>query len=1275
MEESGDITKDAQHDREHVDTGEASSRDMKWITAKDLADWSRRLDARAAFIDMVGDLIRASVPNANHFRFPGGDKAQVRGFDGDLECDVEAPYVPIGESKWEFGVSPGAGKASRDYDKRTETTPEAVRRANTLVLVNVHTWDSSVPASQLDAWTRERANGGQWRDVRYIDGAQLEHWLDLHPAVAARYARGVLRLAPPTGAQSIDEFWESYSSRYKPALTDAVLLCDREQQAAALLERLGGMPQTILYGSESADDVIAFAVAAIRSSPSETRHLLESRTIIVESTEAARFLATKGGMVYLTRGDADAHAGMLGFSGPTLSAATGVQARNVEKLIRPSATSLGKALETMAFLPEEAYQRARDCGRSLTILRRLIPNGPCPEPGWVAHRDALLPAVLAGGWSTESGLDKDVLQKLASKPAYADFERGIRPTLELTDPPIDRVREVWQTRSPIDAFPYFTHLMGEVEFERFREAALAVLSRPVHRPSADDRFELNYRAPQDYSSWLRDGLATTMVLIATAPDAYRLEVPGQTPQQFVDEIVRQLPEWGRSHRSFRALLNQLPAVAEAAPIPFLEALEVMLEGDEEIANVFSRSEGLFEPTSLHVYVLFALELLAWDPAMLSRVGLALAKLARLDPGGKLTNRPINSLRSIFLSWAPNTYATVDQRISCIDQIVSAEPDVGWALLAGLLPKPYDTTNPTRKPALRDVTPRHPETITFGVVWRANAAVIERAIQQAGEVEERLLTMVRALPAMAEDDRPKVLDALDAYLASHPSEEGSAVWYALRDLANRHEALAEMNWTLDDEQLVPIRDIVDRHSPNDPLQKFTWLFDDWLPAVGAQGEQQVEAVGQARAGALRDILAGHGASGVVRLAARAKLPYLVAEAFSDIDLPPSLYRDLVALALAELPQYKGYAGMLSAIAFQKHGSAWEEALRGLADAGNLDAVTIASLLVNWPNSPATWQMARSLGKEVESAYWRSVGTLPVDGPIEDLLYAIEIYRNAGRSFDVFGAAFKRLAGLSGQLILALLDESIKTINAHPERDGTMLSYHVERAFEILGEKTDVTLEEVARREYAYLPLLDQRKVDGLLLHRFMAQDSNFYIEIFCNVFRSEDEEASEPTQAERDLADLSYELLASFQTLPGTSPEGLDGHSLIAWISDVRKATHSTGLGDIGDQYVGKLLAHCEIDPDDSVWPHTVVRQAIEFLRDEQVETGIEIERYNMRGVHSRAFGEGGRQEREIAERYRRWAGGLSGYPRTEALLNRIAEAWERHAKLEDTRAEQGKLKR
>jgi hypothetical protein len=77
-------------------------------------------------------------------------------------------------------------------------------------------------------------------------------------------------------------------------------------------------------------------------------------------------------------------------------------------------------------------------------------------------------------------------------------------------------------------------------------------------------------------------------------------------------------------------------------------------------------------------MLWALETLAWDPDFLHRAALILARLADIDPGGRLSNRPINSLRAIFLSWTPNTNAPLKQRLAVLDAIVRLTPEVPMA---------------------------------------------------------------------------------------------------------------------------------------------------------------------------------------------------------------------------------------------------------------------------------------------------------------------------------------------------------------------------------------------------------------------------------------------------------------------------------------------------------------------------------------------------------------------------------------------------------------------
>lgn len=161
---------------------------MRWVTATNLQQWADTLQARTNFPALVADLIRATASNITDIRFPNGDKGQVRGFDGVLEATGMPPYVPDGRSIWEFGVTEGAaGKATSDYEKRTAQVDEAERNETTFVFASPRTWDN--PKEKLPDWVEAKREQGDWKDVKYIDGAMLEDWLAACPAVAARWAR------------------------------------------------------------------------------------------------------------------------------------------------------------------------------------------------------------------------------------------------------------------------------------------------------------------------------------------------------------------------------------------------------------------------------------------------------------------------------------------------------------------------------------------------------------------------------------------------------------------------------------------------------------------------------------------------------------------------------------------------------------------------------------------------------------------------------------------------------------------------------------------------------------------------------------------------------------------------------------------------------------------------------------------------------------------------------------------------------------------------------
>jgi hypothetical protein len=254
---------------------------------------------------------------------------------------------------------------------------------------------------------------------------------------------------------------------------------------------------------------------------------------------------------------------------------------------------------------------------------------------------------------------------------------------------------------------------------------------------------------------------------------------------------------------------------------------------------------------------------------------------------------------------------------------------------------------------------------------------------------------------------------------------------------------------------------------------------------------------------------------------------------------------------------------------------------------------------------------------------------------------------------------------------MLDGVIPEINSRAAPADTMTTYYIERAFEALDHRSDVPQEQIAVKEYAFLPLLEHSN-RALRIYGLMASKPEFYHLILRDVFRSKSEEVSEADENAKVRARLSYSLLSHFKQIPGLSAQGLDSEALRAWIDAVRELGVQTDRAAVTDNFIGRLLAHAPADADGG-WPHRAVRDEIERAQSEDLERGIQLARYNMRSVHSKALFEGGDQERALALENARNAALAVNWPRTSALLTAISKTWERDAQREDTEAAQRKL--
>ena len=778
---------------------------------------------------------------------------------------------------------------------------------------------------------------------------------------------------------------------------------------------------------------------------------------------------------------------------------------------------------------------------------------------------------------------------------------------------------------------HLAHLMGAEDFARLRAASSEVFSEID--PSLDtDTPPDSFRQPKPrHSSWLRNGLATTLLLFAVRHKEAGLQISGTTPEAFVNDLIDRLPGLSSDWRLIASLRAELPLLMEAAPRPFLNAINRLLEGDPARLTPIFREGSFFSSFSPHTYLLWGLEALAWDPDHLSEISITLAKLAKIDPGGKLSNRPINTLVEIFLPWHPNTNASQGQRLAALDLIVREVPDVGWPLISKLLPTMHSVGGNTAKPKYREAGGSGKEILTRGMVVSAYEAILSKAFVLADDHPDRWSYLIRDFSNLSPKQRSEMSRLLENFLERASEGNRKVVWAAIRDEVNRHSVYKQARWALPASELQPLSRLVEQFAPSDPRAKVTWLFDDQFPVLRGGERDPERAVNDARKKALTDIVSNSGIEAVLGLAESVKLPHTIAFALALLAINVTVYDRLFELALrSEAEKLIQFSDALSGAAAQRFPDEWPQVFKRRITDNKLSPEQVAALLQYWPDTRSTWEFVASLGRDQDEIYWSKKPTWPIRARPDDLLYAAERYMKCSRFVAAIESFGEEAVTLPKELVFQLLNAAVNELNQTPRAATGMFTYYLEQILDGLEKSGTATTSEIAKIEWAFFPLFEYGQRRQLRLHRVMAEDPQFYVSLLCTVFRAEGEEPTEPTPEQRTRATAAYSLLRSFREVPGRQADTMDPERLGTWVRDVRRLGHEAKRRGLTDEFIGHVLAHAPIDPSDEAWPHKTVRDNLEQLSSEEAERGVQIERFNMRGVYSKALFEGGKQERSFA---------------------------------------------
>jgi len=1286
------------------------------ISAQQLEDFAAKEPARGLLPELVRRLIQAGADRVGDVRFPSGESTFRPGADGLLQAVGSPPYVPSGVSLWELSTERQPHqKAKDDIEKRSKSEARDAyldhKRADiTYVALSLRRWhgEKGQDRGQFESHYRGL---GIWKDVKIIDADDLENWLDRSPSVSAWLARKMQIVSEDM--KGIEAYWDGYSQGVTPAMSEKLLLLNRKEKAEALVQAgLGG--GVIRVKADSPNEAAAFVAAAILLLPSEDprRSALLAKAVVITKPEADAYLTdTNQKLLVITLGRATEIANRLATRGHTVIAAYGNSHSGsgagspLIDLPRARRQEFTDALQEMGMRDVEARTTAGECHSSITVLSRIRDLARSQRPGWATANDLrkLAAPILCGAWRHNEPADTKVVADVAGI-SYEQVEEAVVDVLLLDDAPILRAGDLTSLSAPADIWQLSIEhrVITKPMLERFRNAALEVLGErdPAFDLSLEQRVYAGiYGKERKYSSALRRGIAEILRLIAINEQNLSYIGNGFSAQDFVDGVLRDIPDLASDYQALASLDSLLSDLAEAAPDPFLSALETLAAGDGALLSpIFEGSDDPMFGRTYYLGALRGLEVLAWDPALLGRVTQILARMAELDPGGKLSNRPINSLCQIFLPWKPHTNAQEELRHHALEQVCRKFSGIAWALLAKLLREHHAISFGTATPEWREFGSSSRPTPTYGSLARDHAFIVQTALPLAGHEASRWMQLVNA--AVASQNEAQLDMLLERIEGSKDTfvfaGQAALLWEALEGLAAKHRASATAGWAMPESMVQKVEKCAEHFRPDDPMGLYRPLFDHSLIERAAPDEtyeQRNERTGRERDAAIAKIAEG-GVEPVLGFAERVKTPGLMSQSIVRAT-SVEFARKFILVAFSGSEKIAWLAALVMGHGAAHFGFEWAAETIRLAEQKGASAAQLAELLRVWNDTRELFDFVSEQSSGVQKAYWETRDTF-VRSDDEDLIVAgVAKMVEYGRSPELYEFLGARLKKTDSQTLLRVLDLGFNKVVENTEYLRRVDGYWLREIFKALRSREDVDREALMGLEYRWFPVLHSYgEPEVFALHDYMGENPDFFVQVLSDLYRSsndveskqEDEEAkdgaeettgddSEVRSQARAKADIAYKLLESWQKLPWMDNQGtIDYARMLDWIRTAIDLGTEVGRYEVASAEIGKLLAYAPTDPDDDVWPTKPVRDAIEELANSELESSLVIELFNKRGVHSRPIDGGGEQERALAEKSSQAADQLQHkWPRTAGMLRENAKQWLRHAEREDRRAAERRI--
>ncbi len=1257
------------------------------VSADEIAQWASTTSAAATLPKLIRRLLHATVPvRSLTMRADAG--IGLPGWDGIVEASTTSPFCPDGVSYWELSIEADVRrKVERDFAKRAASARE--ERRGTFVFVTARRFP------RKEQWAREKEKLDAFSAIWVLDADDLATWLEQAPSVSRWFHNALGR--PASGAIDVETFVASWEKRTMPPLSATLAIAGNAREAAAASLRTWlntDAAASISIRGDTREEVVLFVAAAMSRGAAFESEQWMSRTLIVETEEAWRWLSESARAfrpilvpifpeLDVGRAEHVARSGRAQVIVPLDNAASdNSDAIQLEPIPHPR---LAEQLKRIGVGENDAQRLARESGGKLTALQRLFRYVAIPE--WIRADDqsALIAMLLVGAWDPSNDADASAIQRLGAEPAAVD---ALCARLAAgPDAPIGREatrggRGVWRWTAPLDAWRALARRIGQSQLLAFRDLAIEVLTEldPKYEMPISERFYAGARGQViAHSSSLRQGIAESLVRLALTDEELRSTFHTSLGTRTSELVVLKVLEG--TWKTWASVSGLLPVLAEAAPARFLECVERSLTTRGEVGiTQLLRQEDSFGG-SPHTGLLWALEGLGWHPDFFSRVALTLAQLAVHDPpGSKLANRPFRSLGGLLHPVLPQSKSSAIERVEVIRSLLERTDldEIPWRLAvvlsAGISAGGVLFNSHRPRYLAWELPPEHPE---HGA--RDAAEQVERTFEllllHVGADPRRWESLLEPVWRIGRERAREILAALES-TRTRVVDDQQLVWSALRQLLARGRKFGDA-WHIDRSLLDVVEALYAAFTPLDPVARVVWLFanrseipdssDDWSESQRKKARYQRDAITELWGSDSRWRL-------ISELVSRAEQPAAIAIALAEV-APQEADLKLLGEGMDER-----LASLLPAYVWTRstnEGLEWAiDVLKSMLSGGrHEDALSIA--FASGPN-PRLWAEIDELGEPFRSSYWSRVQHLYGEFAPEDVELAIRRlidHHNAVVAIDLASRMAEVVAPATAlDVLLSLRNVGDNAMSSFVRSGGA--DYHVERVFEIVDRDESLDGDVIASLEINLFPLLEHSARGARQLWQRLRASPQLFASLVAALYRARDDEreaggepsasAADDHERSRQRAETAYHLLNGWRDFPGSDlPASEREAALFDWSREVLRATAEQRRRAVGEIEVARVLARAPA-AEDGMWPCRAARILLEEARFPDLRDGLITGQLNLRGVTTRAVGEGGDQERVIASSLRAAARKLRAHwTRSSGLLDDLADEYERRADDED----------